>query len=242
MLQFHASDMNRRRTHSMEIVHEAIEAHGGTTLLSTGITADDARLASAVVDGGVRLLEPNHPAIALARGIHGVRDMHSAEAVRQDVDLIEIEHVVAGVRAVVGPDIFITVGIPGGFTELHPVALTEQNFYDLARAGANGLHTHKSSYEDLEEWITVAHRYGLTVDAYIAHPRDRHPFGIPAATPEEVAEVARRIEGLGADMIGLMTGMSYGGAAAGEIHHEVGERLAALVETVSVPTLAEGGI
>ena len=44
------------------------------------------------------------------------------------------------------------------------------------------------------------------------------------------------------DMIGLMTGMSYEGVAAGEIHPEVKERLCALVESVSVPTLAEGGI
>jgi thiamine monophosphate synthase len=43
-------------------------------------------------------------------------------------------------------------------------------------------------------------------------------------------------------MIGLMTGMSYGGAAAGDIPEEIKERLAALTESVSVPTLAEGGI
>jgi len=50
------------------------------------------------------------------------------------------------------------------------------------------------------------------------------------------------MEDIGVDMIGLMTGMSYEGAAAGEIHPVVKERLQALVETVKVPTLAEGGI
>ncbi|MET3656251.1 hypothetical protein ABIC55_001335 [Sporosarcina psychrophila] len=34
--------------------------------MSTGITGDDARLAKAVVDSGVKLLEPNHPAVVLA--------------------------------------------------------------------------------------------------------------------------------------------------------------------------------
>ena len=43
-------------------------------------------------------------------------------------------------------------------------------------------------------------------------------------------------------MIGLMTGMSYGGAAAGQIDPQVADRLKALVNAVSVPTLAEGGI
>ena len=44
------------------------------------------------------------------------------------------------------------------------------------------------------------------------------------------------------DMIGLMTGMSYEGVQAGEIHPMIKERLNALVDAVQVPTLAEGGI
>lgn len=50
----------------------AIEEHGGTTILSTGITGDDARIARAAVAGGAKLLEPNHPAVALARGHKGI--------------------------------------------------------------------------------------------------------------------------------------------------------------------------
>jgi len=188
------------------------------------------------------MLEPNHPAISLARGLKGVSDMHNAESIRHELDFGEINRVVEGIRAVAGPDIFVTVGIPGGFTETQPVDVSERHFADLARAGADGVHTHKSSFRDLEAWVSVAHRNGLTVDAYIAHPGDRHPFGIPAASPGQVSIVARQMEDIGVDMIGLMTGMSYGGAAAGEIHTEVKERLAALVSTVSVPTLAEGGI
>jgi len=43
-------------------------------------------------------------------------------------------------------------------------------------------------------------------------------------------------------MIGLMTGMSYEGIEAGQIHPILKERLQAMVEAVKVPTLAEGGI
>jgi imidazole glycerol-phosphate synthase subunit HisF len=239
---FISADMKRRRDRALAKVYAAIDEHGGTTLLSTGITADDARLARAVVDAGVRLLEPNHPALALARGLHGVQDMHAAENVRHEVTMEEVDRVVHGVRAVTGPDTFITVGIPGGFTELDPVDVTARDFAELARAGADALHTHKASIEDLQEWVSVAHDNGLVVDAYISHPSDRHPFGIPAATPAEVAEVARAMQGIGVDMIGLMTGMSYGGAAAGQIPAEISDRLAALVGAVDVPTLAEGGI
>ncbi|MGH8881709.1 MAG: histidine biosynthesis protein, partial [Stackebrandtia sp.] len=218
--------MDRRRAHGIAKVRDAVAAHGGTTLLSTGITGDDARLARAVVDAGVRMLEPNHPAIALARGLHGVKDMHDAENVRHELELAEINRVVRGIRSVAGDEVFVTVGIPGGFTETQPVDLSDKDFYELARAGADGLHTHKASFADLEFWVDRAHRHGLTVDAYIAHPDDRHPFGINAATPAEVATVAARMRDLGCDMIGLMTGMSYSGVAAGEIPQQIKDRLA----------------
>lgn len=240
--QFQRADMDRRRQQAIARVWAAIKAHGGTTLLSTGITADDARLAKSVVDAGVRLLEPNHPAVALARGIHGVDNMDSAESIRHEISQEEMRAVTRGVRAVVGDDVFITVGIPGGFTELKPVTLTESHLALLAQSGADGVHTHKSSLDDLEAWVSATHKYGLTVDAYIAHPSDRHPFGIPAATPEAVASTARAMAEIGVDMIGLMTGMSYGGTEAGEIPQEIRDRLEALTSSVKVPTLAEGGI
>lgn len=42
--------------------------------------------------------------------------------------------------------------------------------------------------------------------------------------PEEVAEVAKKMEAIGVDMIGLMTGMSYEGVAAGEIPEQIKAR------------------
>ncbi|MBU5256860.1 thiamine phosphate synthase [Tissierella praeacuta] len=236
------SDMESKRKKGLNKVLDAIKLHGGTTILSTGITGDDARLAKAVVDAGVKLIEPNHPAVALARGFKGVTNMHDAEQIRHELPVIEMIKVTEGIRNVVGQDIFITVGIPGGFHELVPVEISDEVFISLSKAGADGLHIHKSSLKDLEEVVNKAHKYGLLVDAYIGHPDDLHTFGLPARTPEEVAKVAKDMESIGVDFIGLMTGMSYEGADAGEIHPVVKERLHALVESVKIPTLAEGGI
>ncbi|MEH2042112.1 hypothetical protein [Nostoc sp.] len=235
-------DMKRKRHFAMQKVHDAIKAHGGTTLLSTGITGDDARLALAAVEAGARLLEPNHPAVALARGYKGVTSMHDAELLRHEIPIEEMVTVVEGVRNVVSDDIFITVGAPGTFTETVPTPFTDKEAMLLSLAGADGLHVHKTTWEDLRDIVKVAHRNGLVVDAYIAHPSDLHLFGIPAETPKEVALIAKEMQEIGVDMIGLTTGMSYEGVAAGEIAPPVQERLKALVNSVTTPTLAEGGI
>ena len=236
------NDMKRRMMFAMEKVYKAIEKGNGHTILSTGITGDDARMAKAAVDGGVTMLEPNHPAVVLARGYKGVSSMHEAEKIRHEITVDQMAEVTHGVRNVVGKDIYITVGIPGGFTETVPTPLKDEDFLKIARAGADGLHTHKSSLNDLEELVKSAHRYGLCVDAYIGLPTDRHTFGIAAEKPEEVAKVAKSMESIGVDMIGMMTGMSYEGIEAGQIHPELKERICAMVEAVKVPTLAEGGI
>lgn len=236
-------DMKIKRKTALQKVQKAIEEHGGTTLMSTGITGDDARMARAAVKAGARLLEPNHPAVVLARGLYGAQNMHEAEAVRYKLPLDEMLKVVSGVRSAVGPDVFITVGLPGSFAEIQPIILDEKDFYEIASAGADCLHTHKTNLKDLEEWTNMAHKYGLLVDAYIAHPDDEHLLGILAETPEDVAKAARQMEDIGVDMIGLMTGMTYKGVEAGKIHPEIKERLAALVDAVKkAPTLAEGGI
>lgn len=235
-------DMRRKRENAIRKVLSAIDAHGGTTLLATGITGDDARMARAAVQAGARMLEPNHPAVALARGYRGVTSMHAAEAVRHEISMAQMAEVTQGTRSVVGPDIFITVGVPGGFAEVLPMPLTEQDVRLIASAGADGLHVHKADLSDLKDVVELAHGNGLLVDAYIAHPQDLHLFGIPAETPQEVSEVAKKMEQIGVDMIGLMTGMSYEGVEAGEIPGIIRERLAALVGSVRVPTLAEGGI
>ena len=155
------NDMDRKMQFSMDKVKRALEKGNGHTILSTGITGDDARMAKAVVDAGVSMLEPNHPALALARGYKGVTYMHEAEKIRHEITVSQIAEVTRGVRSVVGNDVYITVGIPGGFTEILPTPLTDEDFLMMSRSGADGLHTHKSSLHDLEQLVQTAHRYGL---------------------------------------------------------------------------------
>lgn len=235
-------DMHQKRELARKKVLDAIQLHGGTTLLSTGVTGDDARMALAAVEAGAKLIEPNHPATALARGHKGVTNMHDAENVRHEITLAQMAEIVRGVRSVVGPDIYITVGAPGTFAEVVPTPLADEDFALLSRAGADGLHTHKSTLEDLKAVVDLGHKYGLLIDAYIASPRDRHLFGIPADKPADVATTAKQMQDIGVDFIGLMTGMSYEGVQAGEIAPPVRERLEAMLKAVSVPTIAEGGI
>lgn len=235
-------DMELKLEKGRAKIAKALKDNNNFTLMSTGITGDDARLAKAVTDAGVKILEPNHPALALARGYKGVTEMGEAEKLRHEITIAQMAEVTHGVRSVVPDDVFITVGFPGSFTELMPVIVTDEDFRTISLAGADSIHTHKSDLMDIEEWVKTAHRFGLNVDAYIGKSTDLHQFGVLADSPEEVAKVAKRLEEIGVDFIGLMTGMSYEGVAAGEIPNEIKERLQALVETVKVPTLAEGGI
>lgn len=235
-------DMYQKREHAREKVLNAIADNKGTTLLATGITGDDARMALAAVNAGARMIEPNHPAVALARGYKGVTSMHNAEQLRHEITIQQMVEVTQGIRNVVGKDIYITVGVPGTFTEVVPSLLAEEDLISLSKAGADGLHVHKSTIDDLKDMVNLAHQYGLLVDAYIAHPNDRHLFGVPAASPKEVSETAKKMEDTGVDFIGLMTGMSYEGVKAGEIAKPIRERLDAMIKAVSIPTLAEGGI
>ncbi len=236
------NDMRLKMKKAMAKVHDAIKKGNGHTILSTGITGDDARMARAAVEGGARMLEPNHPALALARGHRGVISMHDAEKLRHEITIDQMAEVVSGVRNVVGEEIYITTGIPGGFTEIVPIEITDEHFIKMSIAGSDGLHTHKSSLFDLEKIVKKAHKYGLCVDAYIGLPTDLHTFGISAETPDEVFKIAKQMENIGVDMIGMMTGMSYEGIEAGKIHPALEDRIKALVEAVKVPTLAEGGI
>lgn len=238
-------DMREKRRLALQKVWNAIEEHNGTTLLSTGITGDDARMAMAAVAAGARLLEPNHPAVVLARGLYGARSMGEAETVRYKLPLEEMLKVISGVRNAVGPDVIITAGVPGGFPEERPVVLRDEDFIAISQAGADSLHIHKNSLDDIRAIVEKAHTYGLLVDTYIEvpNPEDKSPDRTSADTPEDVARIAKELEDMGVDMIGLMTGMTYQGVEAGEISPVVKERVAALVETVkSAPTLAEGGI
>src|SRR5690625_5727033 len=94
-------DMKYRRENAIKKVWDAIEEHNGQNLLSTGITGDDARVAKAVVDGGIKLLEPNHPAVDIAKGHKGITTIEEAEKIRQENKVEEMSDIIVGVRIVV---------------------------------------------------------------------------------------------------------------------------------------------
>lgn len=234
-------DMRLKRDLAMRKLREAIELHAGTTVAVSGCV-DDPRFGLAAVEAGARILEPNHGERALALGYKGAKTMHDTVPIRHEIPLEEMAKAIRGLRNVVGAEIFIFVGVPGNFTELVPLMMTEEKAEMLAYAGADGLHTHKSTLKDVHDIVDLGHRMGLLVDAYIADPTDPYPFGIPARTPQDVARVAGEMEQVGVDVIGLVTNMSYSGAGAGNLDPYVEERLRAMVATVSVPTAVEGGI
>ena len=234
--------MKYRRRLAMDKVYNAINEHGGTTLLSTGMTADDCRLAKAVVDSGVKLLEANHSSVALRDGCRGITTMMEAEFVRYEVSVETMGNVVRGLRNVLGNEVFITVGALGTFQEPVYFPFQEEHAEILSYAGADGLHVHKIDLEDLRQITEIAHKYGLTIDSYIASPEDVPIAGIPASTPDEVKEVAKSMEDMGVDMIGLMTKQAYKGTKGMDIAPATLERLKALMSSVKTPTIAEAGI
>lgn len=57
----------------------------------------------------------------------------------------------------VGPDIYITAGVPGSFTEVAPIELSDSDFKALAEPGADEIHCHKSNLEDLQDVVNITH-------------------------------------------------------------------------------------
>jgi pentose-5-phosphate-3-epimerase len=91
--------------------------------------------------------------------------------------------------------------------------------------------------------VKIAHRYGLVVEAYISHSKDKyHYFGLPADTPADVSKATKRMESIGVDLIGIMSGQTYVGLQGHSISPDVKDRINALVDTATVPTFIEGGM
>jgi thiamine monophosphate synthase len=232
-------EMENRRKKALNKVYKAIIEHGGTTLLSTGITGNECRLAKAVVDIGVKLLEANHPSVALSEGYKGVSSMKEAEKFRHEISIEKMANIVKGLRNVVGNNVFITVGAPGTFNETVSTPFLEENARILSRAGADGIHVHKLTLNEIQDITSVAHKNGLLVDSYIASTREG---GIPASTLDDLEKVAKSMEEVGVDIIGLMTGESYKGNKTQKFSSSIYDRLKVLINTVNTPTIAEGGI
>ena len=58
--------------------------------------------------------------------------MHAAEQIRHEISTTQMAEAVNGIRNVIPDDVFITVGIAGGFTETIPVPVTEEDILQIA--------------------------------------------------------------------------------------------------------------
>lgn len=215
-----------------------IENHRPSLMLG-GFMATDMRCAKAAYDGGCRIFEPNHPAMALQMGLCGVTTMEEAEKIRHLVPLERMITAVKGLRAVVGNDVFITVGARGTFTEEVVTPFTFEDALKLANAGADCLHTHKSDIEDVKNIAKTAHDAGLLCEAYID---SNGTFGVQARTNEELIQTIKDYEAAGVDIIGLETGMIYQGLSASGFTDEFKERVKVFIENCHTFTALEGGV
>lgn len=211
----------------------------GTALMLGGIMATDMRIARAAYRGGCRIFEPNHPAMALQMGLSGATTMNEAEAIRHLVPLSRMTTAVEGLRAVLGDEVFITCATAGTFTEQQPVPFTQEDVLKLAYAGADCVHSHKSSIEDIAQLAEYCHRAGLLCEAYISA---YDTFGVQAPTDELLLQAIKDYEGAGVDILGLCTGMIYQGQGATGFSEECLHRIRLFIENTHVVKALEGGI
>ena len=222
-----------KRENSLNKVQKAIKEHNGSTLM---FVAEQLDILKAYVETGVRLLEFN------GGSIYKERDA-TITGERNETPLEERAEIMKVMRQIVGDDMFVTMQGYGTFTNLKLVSSTDKDALALSMAGLDGCHTHLWVWEDLKELVEIAHRNGLLVDAYISHSKDKYYYyGITADTPEEVSEVTKKMEDIGVDMVGIMSGMTYMGLKSGKLTPDMRGKINALVETAKVPTLVEGGI
>lgn len=208
-------------------------------LMLGGLMGTDMRITKAAYEGGCRIFEPNHPAMALQMGLCGVTNMKQAEEIRHLVPLERMITAVKGIRSITSEEVFITCGARGTFTEKEPVPFTLEDALKLAYAGADCLHTHKSNIEDVAEIADIAHKAGLLCEAYIS---DYDTFGVQASTDEMLVKTIHDYEAAGVDMIGLCTGMTYQGQSAKGFSQEFINRMELFIKETSVIKILEGGI
>ncbi len=242
-------------------VKEAIEEGGGTALYAAHILPQLGRYLPVLKEAGIRMVEMtagsvyvanNPPSQALYSG-----GRSSSALWQHTVSIAEMCELVRKVRDPLGTDVYLNVTPPGVANVPGLTRFTDQDAFDLSVAGADGLHTHLSSYDELESLVNIAHRCGLMVEGYISEyvsdTDDYTYLGIPANSPEEVSQVATRMESIGVDIIGMLysrdaasTSMDEGFYTVEETGESlpsfVDERLTALREAVKVPISIEGQV
>lgn len=235
-------DMQKRLQRGREKIQNTLQAHGGFSVMATGITADDCRVALAAVNTGVRIIEVNHPSISLSMGLFGVRTMRQAEDIRHRLPFQAVVDKIEALRRVIISEVYLSVAVPGLFLEPVPILLRSEDFEQLAVSGADGLHVHKPNFRDLQDIVDEAHTAGLLVDAYISNSQDKDSLGVAADSEKEIESCAARMQEIGVDFIGLMMGQSFQGNTAGEFTANNLRRLEVLAKSTTVPVFAEGGI
>lgn len=224
-------------------VSDAIKMHGGITLMSSGITADDMRLTKASADAGVKVFEVHHSGIALNRGYRGRLTSLEGLDVRHEITVEDMAKVVRTMREIVSADTYITVSFTGTYTELNPVPFTLEDALALSQAGADGLLCFKVDLEDIKDLINIGHQAGLCTDITLYSPgKYADMLGVKPLETKDIGNYAKRLEKLGVDSIFIELGQAYLGFSAKKIPDFILERIKAVTSSVDVPVIAGGGI
>lgn len=207
-----------------------------------GVAATDPRFAAAAVRCGVRVLEPNHTAIACARAHRGITSMREAYRLKHEISLEAVLEVIRALRRAIPEEVFVLSAAPGTFDEKEPLFTREQAF-SLAEAGADGLFIEKDNYREIERLTEIAHDGGMLVQAGFQLQRLDAPTAlVPVRSPREARWAARYLEDLGVDIIAMRLSGIFQGALAGEVDPEELDCLHALVKEVKAATVVYAGV
>lgn len=235
-------------------VDAAIEQGGGTALYAAHLLPHFGHLLPVLLATGVRMYEITSGSIWLDKHPPSLRLQEGGRyAARPRYHLVTVEEIVERIhqlREPLGEDVYLNVTPPGAANSIGPTRFTAEGAFQLAVAGADGLHVHLSSLSELKDLVDIAHGTGLLVEAYINQwvgEADEFSYmGIPAANPQEVADAGRAMEEIGVDIVGLMFSRDpkfYSLQDAGDsLPGDVDERLCALREAVSIPISVEGQV
>ena len=103
-------EVTQKLQQGREKVKRALAENQNFTIMATGITGDDCRIALAAVNAGVRIIEVNHPSVSLCIGLQGVTTMREAEDIRHKLPRIEVYRKIEALRRVVNYDVYISAG------------------------------------------------------------------------------------------------------------------------------------
>lgn len=212
------------------------------TLQLGGVAATDPRFATAAVEAGVRVLEPNHTAITCARAKGGLTSMREAYEHKHELEFDAVLEVVSTIRSVIPEYIFIISAAPGTFDEVEP-QFEEWQAHKLSEAGADGLFIEKDDYNEVERLTRIAHKAGLLVQAgFQLRTGEMKTAVIPIESPSESRQAARRLLDIGVDIVGMRFSGIFKSLDAGVIAPEELECLSGLASEVPGATVVYAGV